>query len=89
MLVLPSLIEAFGAVTNEALLQGCRCVISNRAGSACLIAEGSNGFICDPDSAEDIRKKILLAAGIPNPSRASLMPATFNELFSELETMIS
>lgn len=89
VLVLPSFIEAFGAVTNEALLQGCRCVISNRAGSACLIAEGSNGFICDPDSAEDIRKKILLAAGIPNPSRTSLMPATFNELFSELETMLS
>ncbi|MGN1215930.1 MAG: glycosyltransferase [Candidatus Cryptobacteroides sp.] len=85
VLVLPSFIEAFGAVTNEALLQGCRCVISNRAGSACLIEEGVNGWLCDPSSVEDIRNKILKAAAIPNPSRASLMKVSFNGCFAGLE----
>lgn len=89
VLVLPSFIEAFGAVTNEALLQGCRCVISNRAGSACLIEEGVNGFLCDPDSVEDIRKKVLLAARIGNPSRSSLMKGTFSDCFSGVMSVLA
>ncbi|MGN0201732.1 MAG: glycosyltransferase family 4 protein [Candidatus Cryptobacteroides sp.] len=89
VLVLPSFIEAFGTVTNEALLQGCRCVISGKAGSACLIEEGVNGFICDPDSPEDIREKILLAARIENPARSSLMSCTFSGCFSGLETILA
>ena len=40
--------EAFGAVTNEALLGGCYCLVSNLAGSNCLIEENVNGNIIDP-----------------------------------------
>lgn len=40
--------EAFGAVTNEALLGGCYCLISKLAGSNCLIEENVNGNIIDP-----------------------------------------
>ena len=42
--VLPSYQEAFGAVTNEALLAGCYALVSNKAGSSCLIEEGVNGY---------------------------------------------
>lgn len=45
--ILPSTKEAYGAVTNEALLAGCRCAISNRCGSTCLIDQ-SNGLTFDP-----------------------------------------
>lgn len=40
--------EAFGAVTNEALLGGCYCLVSKLAGSNCLIKENVNGNIIDP-----------------------------------------
>ena len=49
--ILASTVEPFGAVTNEALLAGCRVVVSGRAGSAALVDE-SNGETVDPyDSA--------------------------------------
>lgn len=46
--VLPSYREPFGAVTNEALLAGCYALVSNKAGSSCLIKEGINGFTFSP-----------------------------------------
>ena len=55
--ILPSYQEPFGAVTNEALLAGCWCIISNKAGSRCLIQEGINGYTFTPtDVAELIQK---------------------------------
>lgn len=52
--ILPSYREAFGAVTNEALLAGCMCVISKNAGSSCLIEEGVNGYTFNPYSTDDL-----------------------------------
>lgn len=52
--ILPSYREAFGSVTNEALLAGCMCVISKHAGSSCLIEEGVNGYTFNPYSADDL-----------------------------------
>ena len=46
--ILASWQEAFGAVTNEALLGGCFSLVSAHAGSACLIEDGVNGYIFDP-----------------------------------------
>lgn len=45
---LPSTQEAFGAVTNEALIGGCYCLVSKLAGSNCLIKENINGNVIDP-----------------------------------------
>lgn len=45
--ILPSYMEPFGAVTNEALISGCECLISENAGSACLIDE-TNGKTFNP-----------------------------------------
>lgn len=47
--VLPSTRECFGAVTHEALLAGCWCLVSEKAGSACLIEEGVNGHVFPPE----------------------------------------
>lgn len=51
--VLPSTKEAFGAVTNEALLGGCFPLISRACGSACLIDE-TNGRLFDPNSPKEL-----------------------------------
>lgn len=76
--VLPSVMEAFGAVTNEALLCGCNCCISRVAGSACIIEEGVNGYLLNPDSAEDIAGKIGMACELPTTAdRSSKMSVTF------------
>lgn len=48
--VLPSVQEAFGAVTNEALLAGCYTLVSEKAGSSSIIHSGFNGEIFNPHS---------------------------------------
>lgn len=50
---LPSYQEAFGAVINEALLAGCRVVVSEKAGSACIVNE-HNGEIVNPFQMNEI-----------------------------------
>lgn len=52
--VLPSYQEAFGAVTNEALLAGCYALVSNIAGSSCLIEEGVNGYTFSPMDVDEL-----------------------------------
>ena len=56
--VLPSTLEPFGAVTNEALVAGCKCLISELAGSQCLIENGKNGYTFDPHSKSDLTEKL-------------------------------
>lgn len=55
--VLASQMEAFGAVTNEALIAGCKCLVSENAGSACLI-DDSNGRTFNPYDVEAMAKVI-------------------------------
>jgi Glycosyltransferase len=56
--VLPSTQEAFGAVTNEALIAGCFCLVSDKAGSNTLIEDGYNGYIINPYSESDMLDKL-------------------------------
>ena len=56
--ILPSHQESFGAVTNEALLAGNISLVSEKAGSECLIQEGINGYLIDPFDPFDIASKI-------------------------------
>lgn len=63
VLVVPSVRESFGAVTNEALLCGNYVMISSIAGSTCLI-DDSNGEIIDVNkesiSFDHINKRVPL-----------------------------
>lgn len=88
--VLPSVLEPFGAVTNEALLYGCNCVVSKIAGSACLIKEGENGFLTDPNSVEDIAKQIGKACQLSiDSTRTSKMFITFADALKSMEEEIN
>jgi glycosyltransferase involved in cell wall biosynthesis len=51
--VLPSYVEPYGAVVNEALLAGCKVLCSNLAGSSELITN-ENGAIFDPFNVEEL-----------------------------------
>lgn len=92
--VLASYREPFGAVTNEALMAGCRCLISKRAGSSCLIAEGVNGYSFDPLDEEEMADKmhklldesqpISFDAGI----RSCLMQTTFEVEMNKVLSVI-
>lgn len=85
--ILPSIIEPFGAVTNEALLFGCNCCISQVAGSSCLINENENGFLIDPISINDMVNKITQAAFLPkNQHRVSKMKYSFTDLMKNLKS---
>lgn len=60
--VLASYQEPFGAVTNEALLAGCWAIVSNKAGSQCLIEEGKNGYTFNPMDVNELAHKMRQSA---------------------------
>ena len=68
--VLPSLVEPFGAVVNDALAAGCFCLVSGRCGSACLIRRGWTGELFDPED----RKGAGLSSpeNLPGPRRQGI-----------------
>ena len=88
--VLPSLVEPFGAVVNDALAAGCFCLVSGRCGSACLVRRGWNGELFDPEDekglASLLRKTCLDRGGSTSPPRLKecLMPAGFREYVNHL-----
>lgn len=57
-LILPSKIEPFGAVTNEALIGGCKVLISQNAGSKCLVENDVNGNIFNPYDENELLLKL-------------------------------
>ena len=86
-LVLASYQEAFGAVTNEALVAGCWCLISDKTGSSCLIENGINGFTFNPMNVDELsdKMKMTLRKLQDTPvgkSHCNRMTITFNERIS-------
>lgn len=87
---LPSFVEPFGAVTNEALLGGCWSIISEKAGSQCLIEEGINGNLINPDDKEGFFTKLSDALNLqsniqlPLKLRDNLMRVSFEDAIAYL-----
>ena len=90
--VLPSKQEAYGAVTNEALIAGNYSVISESAGSACLITQ-DNGCLLNPYDLDG------MASAIDNAMRMvrhkdtcdvkdNLMPFLFDDIINKVITEI-
>lgn len=82
--VLPSYREAFGAVTNEALLAGCMCVVSKNAGSSCLIEDGINGYTFNPYSVDDLIQAVKMCGLKNNLHTSSKMQVSFIERMNDL-----
>ena len=59
--VLPSKIEPWGLVVNEAMAAGLPILVSNRVGSAKrLLKEGQNGYSFDPDDEDELSNKMSM-----------------------------
>jgi glycosyltransferase involved in cell wall biosynthesis len=82
--VLPSTIERYGAVVNEALLSGCKVLCSEIAGATALINE-KNGFVFNPFNIFQLSEQIKVLSSSCNPIslplyvKADLMPFDMNE----------
>lgn len=85
-LILASYQEPFGAVTNEALLAGCKGLISTKAGSQCLIKEGKNGYTFDPMNVDELAEKMQKIMQEKNieKSRDGLRPSQMLVRYDEL-----
>ena len=87
VLALLSLQEAFGAVVNEALTAGVRVVVSDHAGSSCLV-DGNNGEVVTGDSPEDVRNALERQMDLAGPHdgrlRPDLMPVRFKDTIDQL-----
>ena len=86
--ILGSYLEPFGAVTNEALLAGCRVVVSKKAGSSCLVSD-VNGNLIDPMVVEEIASAIdrqmqLSSVSDLTNTKKSLMIVSFDERIDNL-----
>jgi glycosyltransferase involved in cell wall biosynthesis len=86
VLVLPSRVEAFGAVVNEALVAGLSVLVSSRAGARVLV-DSENGMVADP-SVESLASALAeLLARIPARTQVELrgdkMPYTFHDRLEE------
>lgn len=57
--ILPSISEAWGLVTEEALYFGLPVLISQNCGASELIENDTNGFLLNPFDRESIKEKIL------------------------------
>lgn len=90
VLILPSLRETFGAVTNEALMAGCWVLLSNVAGSGCLIEENRNGSFISPHDKDNMSAQIATALGsaelveLPLKVKADRMIKPFREYIGNL-----
>lgn len=86
--ILASYQEAFGAVVNEALLAGCWCLVSSRAGSRCLIEEGKNGFTFDPMDIKELGSKMKESVNYfickHDALRENRMRYDYQDLFDQL-----
>ena len=72
ILVMPSLREVWGLVTNEALLSGLYIIGSNKAASCLeLIQDGVNGVLVDP-SPDGIRNGLRRTLSAPLPKRSQI-----------------
>lgn len=92
-LILPSVHEAFGAVTAEALQAGCRGMISCNAGSNCLI-DNSNGIVFNPSLREEfisaLAEMLNTAQPVSNLAlRPNRLPVKFKERITELQKFLS
>ena len=56
--ILPSVKEGFGLVVIESWLHRKACMVTERAGAAELVTEGSNGLLFDPDDTVGMAEKM-------------------------------
>ena len=87
--VLPSRFEPFGAVVNEALVAGCRTIVSDKVGASCLVTK-QIGVVFKTDDADGLKTSLaaLLESTPVEKAHKSLMPQTFAQHFNNLYSFL-
>lgn len=73
ILILPSTYEAFGAVVSEALISGCKVLVSNKVGAKFLINDKKKGRIFDINSSIDFNSKLKFLLNEVKPLRRIIL----------------
>lgn len=86
--VLPSVLEAFGAVVNEALLAGCPSVLSQQCGAVTIVEPGVTGEVFNSGDIPGLAEKLRLVLDrVPFKEtlhvRDSLMGIRFSEALDD------
>jgi glycosyltransferase involved in cell wall biosynthesis len=81
LFVTPSVIEAFGLVTTEAMACGKPVIGSDVSGIPDTIIDGANGFLVKPKAPQDLADKILYV--IEHPESAKKMGEKGREMAEE------
>ena len=90
-LVLPSEVETWGLVINEAMASGLPVLVSQRCGCATtLVAEGENGWSFPPHDVEALSRRMEELA-LLEPSQYAEMSARSEEIISQwsLDTFVN
>ena len=89
LFILPSNYEPFGAVTNEALVGGCRVIVSDHCGSSALVNE-ANGIVFESGNQQQLETALEKEfSQMPaTKSHASKMPKSFSDFYKDLIALI-
>ena len=83
VLALPSYFERFGAVVNEALVAGCRVVVSDSIGATCLVND-NNGKIFETNNYDSLKNALSETLDkIDAIDKIILKNSLMNEFFSD------
>lgn len=75
--ILPSTMEPWGLVVNEAMASGLPVIVSQRCGCAAdLVRHGYNGFTFDPCNEEELALRLRDMATMPSQQRAAMGQAS-------------
>ena len=69
--ILPTRYDPFPNAALEALAMGLPVIVSNQCGAAELVADGDNGWVCEPDSTLALARIMTEAADAAKSERAS------------------
>lgn len=95
LFILPSSREPFGAVVNEALMAGCNVLLSEVAGSECLVEDNRNGCLISPIDSNSMSRKISYVANqvhpleLPLEIKQNMMLYSFEHYMTELINAIN
>lgn len=81
--ILPSRFEPFGAVVNEALVCGCKVIVSNQVGASCLV-DNENGCVFKSENENELAD--FMQTSLTNVNRTDVFKQRKNRMNISFQT---